>query len=185
MCCFSLYIMERPGVDAAARRNAAQKTGRRLCVDYREQYNKIYRYCYFRLRHKETAEDITQESFLQYLKHPEYGGEREPLKILYTIARNLCADEARRGGRISFVPQEELPEYASDSASEEDIICQARLREAMDALEEAEREIVFLKIVNEVPTAVIAKTLGISRFAVYRRCERALKLLRKEMEADL
>lgn len=154
-------------------------------MDYKEQYNKIYRYCYFRLRHRESAEDITQETFLQYLKHPEYGERGEPLKILYTIARNLCIDELRRGSRINLVSQDGITECAGDSPNEENIILQTRLREAMGALEEAEREIVFLRIVNEVPAAVIGRLLGISRFAVYRRCERALKLLRKEMEADL
>ena len=154
-------------------------------MDYKEQYNKIYRYCYFRLRHRESAEDITQETFLQYLRHPEYGRAGEPLKILYTIARNLCIDELRRGSRINLVSQDGITECVGDSPNEENIILQTRLREAMSALEEAEREIVFLRIVNEVPAAVIGRLLGISRFAVYRRCERALKLLRKEMEADL
>lgn len=153
-------------------------------MDYKEQYSKIYRYCYYRLRQRETAEDITQETFLQYLKHPEYGAERQPLKILYTIARNLCADEARRGKKISFVPQSDAgTEYGGVTEDEENIISRIRLREAMDTLEETEREIVFLKVVNEVPAAVIGKMLGLSRFAVYRRCERALKLLKKEMEA--
>lgn len=155
-------------------------------MDYKEQYTKIYRYCYYRLRQKETAEDITQETFLQYLKYPEYGAEKYPLKILYTIARNLCVDEARRGKRISFVPQE-TAEINRDSAltDEEQIIGRLRLREAMDTLEETEREIVFLKIVNGVPAAIIGKMIGLSRFAVYRRCEKALRHLKKEMEADV
>lgn len=29
-----------------------------------KQYDKIYRYCYFKLHNRHTAEDITQETFL-------------------------------------------------------------------------------------------------------------------------
>jgi len=34
-------------------------------MDLEEQYDKIYRYCYFKVRHCQTAEDITQETFLR------------------------------------------------------------------------------------------------------------------------
>lgn len=33
-----------------------------------EQYDKLYRYCYYRLHDVQTAEDITQEAFLKLLK---------------------------------------------------------------------------------------------------------------------
>ena len=32
-------------------------------MDLSEQYDKIYRYCYFKVHHCQTAEDITQETF--------------------------------------------------------------------------------------------------------------------------
>ena len=35
-------------------------------MDLEEQYDKIYRYCYFKVRHCQTAEDITQETFLRF-----------------------------------------------------------------------------------------------------------------------
>ena len=37
-------------------------------TDLDEQYDKIYRYCYMKLRHQQTAEDITQETFLRFLE---------------------------------------------------------------------------------------------------------------------
>ena len=35
-----------------------------MALDIEEQYDKIYRYCYYRLRNREQAEDITQETSL-------------------------------------------------------------------------------------------------------------------------
>lgn len=150
-------------------------------MDYQAEYGKIYRYCYYRLRHREAAEDAAQETFLRYLRHPEYQRAAQPLKILYAVARNLCTDEMRRNGRIHAASCEGAREDPGNP-TEEEILLRIRLREAMESLEETEREIVFLRVVNEVPAAVIAGLFGISRFAVYRRCERALKVLKKEME---
>ncbi len=39
-------------------------------MDIEEQYDKIYRFCYYRVKNKETAEDLTQETFLRFLKAP-------------------------------------------------------------------------------------------------------------------
>lgn len=68
-------------------------------MDLSEQYDKIYRYCYFKLGHRETAEDITQEAFFRYfdsIRSVRYEEQGKALRYLYTIARNLCIDEFRR-----------------------------------------------------------------------------------------
>ena len=67
-----------------------------MSIDVEEQYDKIYRYCYFKLHNRQTAEDITQETFLRYFQRYDHVTGREALKCLYTIARNLCIDEYRR-----------------------------------------------------------------------------------------
>lgn len=65
-------------------------------MDLEEQYDKIYRYCYFKLRHQQKAEDITQETFLRFLENTAYREQGKRLQYLYTIARNLCMDEFRK-----------------------------------------------------------------------------------------
>lgn len=67
-----------------------------MALDINEQYDKIYRFCYLRVSNRETAEDLTQETFLRYLEHPQYHNIDKTLQLLYTIARNLCNDEFRR-----------------------------------------------------------------------------------------
>ena len=37
-----------------------------MVLDIEEQYEKIYRYCFYRLRSREQAEDVTQEAFLRW-----------------------------------------------------------------------------------------------------------------------
>ncbi|MCM1362233.1 MAG: RNA polymerase subunit sigma-24, partial [Clostridiales bacterium] len=43
-----------------------------MSFDISDQYDKIYRYCYLRVKKREIAEDITQETFLRYLERPQY-----------------------------------------------------------------------------------------------------------------
>ena len=65
-------------------------------MDLEDQYDKLYRYCYFRVRDVQTAEDLVQETFLRWLDHYPGQREREALPTLYTIARNLCVDVTRQ-----------------------------------------------------------------------------------------
>ena len=64
-------------------------------MDIEEQYDKIFHYCYYRIRDKNVAEDITQEVFLRFYTS-NYVEQQKEIRYLYTIARNLCIDEYRK-----------------------------------------------------------------------------------------
>ena len=54
-------------------------------MDIEKVYDKLYRFVYFKIRDRETAEDITQETFLRYMKR--YGDDKGyNMKLMYTIA---------------------------------------------------------------------------------------------------
>ena len=67
-----------------------------MSADIGEQYDKVYRYCYFKVHDKRLAEDLTQETFLRYFMQHSYIHRGKQLAYLYTIARNLCIDYYRR-----------------------------------------------------------------------------------------
>lgn len=139
-----------------------------MSMDLEEQYDKIYRYCYFRLRNRETAEDITQETFLRYFEKYDLTTTEQAVKCLYTIARNLCIDEYRRK---SLLPLEEsfMPEQPTKGSDEEQLLTGLAVRTALSKLDRDEQELLLLKYVNEVSVSTIGQILGLSRFAVYRR----------------
>ena len=98
-------------------------------MDIREQYDKLFQYCYSRVSSRETAEDITQETFLRFLEHPEYQGKPHEIQYLYTIARNLCVDAYRKK------PPDELPEdLPDDHPGEAAWIDRIALRAVLDKL---------------------------------------------------
>ncbi|MCH5255280.1 MAG: sigma-70 family RNA polymerase sigma factor [Lachnospiraceae bacterium] len=144
-------------------------------INFAEQYDKIYRYCYFKLHRREVAEDITQETFLRYLEHYGDRGREWDLRYLYRIAHNLCVDEYRKS------MLEPLPEETSEHDYAEKTITILWLRNALEKLPEEEQEILLLRYANEVPNNVICEMLGLSRFALYRNMQKALRKLRKEL----
>ena len=147
-----------------------------MSIDIDEQYDKIYRYCFLRVRHKETAEDITQETFLRYLEHPHYNSVDKTLQLLYTIAGNLCFDEFRKKKTTELTDTE-----VSADDVEENVLSGVDLKQALNRLSAEDREIILLRFVNEVPVNVIAKLYNISRFALSRRIKRILATLHEYM----
>ena len=149
-----------------------------MSMDLEEQYDKIYRYCYFKVHQRETAEDITQETFLRFLDSSDYVNTGKALQYLYTIARNLCVDEYRKNK--TEVLDKDVEEVA-DNHSETDMMTRISVKMALEKLEEADRELLLLRYVNEVPVSVICKLYGISRFAVYRRLSQEAKDLKSKL----
>ena len=148
-------------------------------MDIEEQYDKIYRFCYLRVRHRETAEDITQETFLRYLEHPQYHSLDKTLQLLYTIAGNLCTDEFRKKTAVGLSETD-----ASDDDIEDSVLSKFSLKQALGRLDSTDREIILLRYINEVPVNVIGKIYNMSRFAVNRKIKRILDELHKDLEKE-
>ena len=144
-------------------------------MNYEEQYDKIYRYCYFRVRNEAIAEDITQETFLRFLENNTYQEKGYALHYLYTIARNLCVDEYRKRVEVPLIKD------VKEELLEDVWIEQLSVRFALEKLTEEERELILLRFVNEVPISVICKFQNCSRFALYRKINKILKKLKQDI----
>ncbi len=149
-------------------------------MDIEEQYDKIYRYCYFKLYDKRLAQDITQEAFLRLYRQGLSFDNGKELPYLYTIAKNLCIDEFRRKILDSI---EELENEATSDPSEEWIDALV-LKSVVSKLPNDEQELLFLRYANELPITSICKITGLSRFAVYRRLSKSLKWLNEELKKE-
>lgn len=145
-----------------------------MAIDLEDQYDKIYRYCYYRLRDRERAEDVTQETFLRWFASDTYRDRNQLLQYLYTVAGHLCVDEYRRP--VSLPLSEDVPDRESDP------LLSIALRAELDRLSQPDRELVLLRCVNEVPMAVLSRLYGQSRFALRRRLNGILKTLREALE---
>lgn len=144
-----------------------------MSIDIEEQYDKIYRYCYYKTGNATLAEDLTQEAFLKYFAQNSYMEYGKKLAYLYTVARNLCIDYFRR----------KQPEKLTDELQDTDFIerleMKSTVRQALQTLPEQEQELLLFRYANELSVGEIAAITGLSRFAVYRRIRSALASLKK------
>ena len=148
-------------------------------LDLSDQYDKIYRYCFFRLRDPDLAEDLTQETFLRFYRQISYKEEGKALAYLYTIARNLCLDAVRRARPAA--PLRETDPAPDPFAPAEQRIA---LRQAIEKLPADWQELLLLRYANDLPVGQIAALTGLSRFAVHRRIRSALAALRTMLQKE-
>lgn len=149
-----------------------------MSIDIQDYYDKIYKYCYFKVNDKEIAEDLTQQSFLKYLSQNNYIDQGKPLAYLYTIARNQCYDYYKK------IKIEPLSEDIEMNNNDEDILTKLAIRDAVKKLDSELNEIILLHFGSGFNVLEIAKLLGISRFSVHRKINNALKSLKKELKEE-
>lgn len=72
-------------------------------------YDDIYKYCYWKVKNHSDAEDLTQETFLRFVQTlSNYSEQGKPKALLYTIARNLCINLYKQARPLPLSEIEEL-----------------------------------------------------------------------------
>lgn len=148
-----------------------------MSLDIREQYDKIYRYCYFKVHNSSLAEDLTQETFLHYFSQTSYINRGKQLAYLYTIARNLCIDHYRK--RQTEELKEEIPENPM-----EQVETSLHLQMAVEKLPGDMQELILLRYVNELSVREICQITGLSRSSEYRMEKEALRRLKRMLREE-
>ncbi|WP_173385118.1 RNA polymerase sigma factor [Ruminococcus flavefaciens] len=148
-----------------------------MSIDINDQYDKIFRYCYYKIHDRDIAENLTQDTFLRFLESPHYRDIGKELHYLYTIAGNLCKDAFHRR------TAEELDENIADDKDYEDfILTNVALGNAIKNLPEEDKEIIILRYINDVPIGVLGELFGMSRFRMSRRIKGILRHLRQTLD---
>lgn len=145
-------------------------------MNLEDKYNKIYRYCYYRVRNKDLAEDLTQETFLRFIES-NYQEKGKEMNYLYTIAKNLCINEINKS-----VPTMQNDAIEDESVVDEDLVEKIYIRNLLMKLPDDDREVLILRYMNGETVSDISKLLGISRFALYRKIKNAKKELKNMLE---
>jgi RNA polymerase sigma-70 factor (ECF subfamily) len=144
------------------------------------------------------AEDVTQETFLRLIKGADaYERQAKFTTWLYTIARNLCIDAARRGKHRKAASLDAPLGDDDGSASLLDLVpdgglgvdrqaqsreLAVRMRAAIEALPDEQREIFLLREVADLQFNEIAAVVGCPENTVKSRMRYALEKLREALE---
>lgn len=168
--------------------------GFELSIDISVQYDKIYKYCYFKVGNCTVAQDLTQETFLKYLSQTQTPRitHSKPLAYLYTIAKNLCIDYYR-------TPKTESLDNAYDDITDDtisplphpqtikqisDFETNYSLQQALNTLPTDEQELLLLRYANELQINEISAITNTSRFAVSRKIKTALSHLKQILNKE-
>jgi RNA polymerase sigma-70 factor (ECF subfamily) len=143
------------------------------------------------------AEDVTQETFLRLVKGADaYERQAKFTTWLYTIARNLCVDAARRGKHRKAASLDapvdddagaSLLDLVPDGGAGVDRQAQSRelglrLRQAIESLPDEQREIFLLREVADLQFNEIAAVVGCPENTVKSRMRYALEKLREALD---
>ncbi|MER7673410.1 sigma-70 family RNA polymerase sigma factor [Kitasatospora sp. NPDC096128] len=135
------------------------------------------------------AEDLTQETFIRALHHPEIlsADHRTALPWLYRVARNLLIDQLRsRECRPVEVGSDDLDTAVGESAvavaDEIDALLTSWwVREALESLSDRHRAVVTQVYFENRSVNAAAEILGVPPGTVKSRCHYALRSLRSTL----
>lgn len=149
---------------------------------YKKYADKVYRYFWYRTGHqKDTAEDLTQETFLRAFKHLAHFQNRgySYLSYLLAIAHNVLANYYRSHKMIPLSAFEgiDIPFPEEITSYLEKKITIEQLQKALNTLSAAEKEITLMRYRDEMSIKEISKITGKSENAVKLILSRARKKL--------
>ena len=150
---------------------------------YRENAELVYRYVFSLTRNADLAEEVTQQTFYEAIRHPgNYRGEAALSTYLCGIAGNLMKKELSRRARENHVPIEEMTDLPEEGSAEDAAmgnLSRQELFRRIHALPEKTREVVYLRLSGELPFSEIGAILGESetwaRVTFYRAKQKLLE----------
>lgn len=158
---------------------------------------RIFRFIYLKTSSKETAEDLTSETFLrcwQYIKKKRDDGEAKIVKhnrispLLYKISRNLIIDYYRKKKDLIIEASEEEKNTIIDY--KQDILTEItkkqeveELRKAINGLKDDYQEVLILRYSEDLSMSEIADITGRKEGAIRVQIHRATKALEKIMKS--
>jgi RNA polymerase sigma-70 factor (ECF subfamily) len=152
---------------------------------YEDHVWNVYGFLAYRLRDRETAEDLTQATFERALRNwsrfdPRRGSERT---WLLAIAHNLLIDYHRSRRRRSLEPIDEMTE-GTMAGPEERFEASPELEEALSRLSDRECEVLALRYGGDLSGPETAALLGLTLANVQQIASRSLRKLRQLLGAS-
>ena len=145
-------------------------------------YGAVFRYCRGHCGDRETAEDLTQETFLRLFRSlAGYSEEGKFRAWLFLIAKRLCINEGKKVPTYPLEGEESLPSPRNDMARTDD---QDELRLLIEGLPPEQREAVYLRFGMGLSYRDIARATGCKLRTAQSRVAYALRNMRKRMRHE-
>ena len=154
-----------------------------------EKYSdKIFRHLYFRMRDREKALDLMQETFTKTFLYVKDGVKVENIQaFLYRVAHNLMIDEFKKSNKQKTVSLEAMAEEGitpgEDKSHEmkQKIDVEAMLSQ-LDKIPAQYRTVIVMRYIDDLSLPEIAEALQESENSIRVKLHRSLKKLRKVLK---
>lgn len=159
--------------------------------------NKIFRSIFLKVKNRDLADDIFQDTFIKIINTLNLGNYNEEGKFLpwaMRISHNLVIDYFRKSGKMKMVSEsssksEEFTIFNLLSSKEDNKLQEMSKNELMDQLvhlidhlPESQREMIRMRIFEDLSFKEIAENAGISINTALGRMRYAVLNLRKLIE---
>ena len=171
----------------------------------RKYYDEILHFCVYQLHDVDSAYDITQETFLRFIKNMDKLEYRNLKGYLLTVARNLCVDYWKVCKRETPVDFEQNSGYMySNESINSNETCSNGTSSGMNVLNSNEayeqvensmillgllaklpleqREVVVLRYYDDMKLSAISKIQGVSLSTVKSRLRLGIQHMKQFME---
>ena len=152
---------------------------------YDQYADAIFRHCYFRIHHRESARELMQDAFMQTWKYIASGKKVKNLKaFLYKTANNLVIDHIRRNKRRPEVSLDAMQEQGfnpgdnSDAEETRRKIDAKFVLKALHQIKQPYRDALIMRYIDDLAPAEIAAITGETANVVSVRLNRGIKMLR-------
>ena len=149
---------------------------------YNHYFERVYRFIYYRVSHKETAEDLTEEVFVKVfrnLRNLEQAAAFEGW--LFQISRNLVIDYYR--SKRPVVPLEEIENTLEYETNIVDLVNlqteQTIFIKLLKELSPEQQQVIKLKFLEDIDNAAIAKIMEKTEGAIRVIQHRAIAKLKE------
>lgn len=167
------------------------KTEKVFMESYEEFSDAIFRYALFQTSNKETALDITQDTFIKTWQYLQKGEEVENIRaFLYRVAKNLIIDYRRKKKSSSL---DQILEAGTDFTEQPNVLEEKeddfdrerdkeKILKTIDKIDEKYKEILLMRYVEEMSIKEIGDILEKSQnhisVMIHRGVEKLKKLLK-------
>lgn len=158
----------------------------RYLAAYDEHADALFRHVQLRVRDREAAVDLVQETFARAWLYLSEGKNIEYMRaFLYRVANNLIVDGSRKkkSSSLDKMMEEDGFEVKDESLKDPAEVPQAREALALlKSLEDIYRTAITMRFIEEMTPKEIAQELGVSENVVSVRIHRGIARLSKMME---
>ncbi len=158
-------------------------------IFYEKYHRLVYHIAYDHVQNRESAEDCTQEVFLQLAKNfhniNKDFDDKSVLNYVRIVSKNIAIDTYRKDKKhADRVVDTEITEFLNLKEKDFDIFDEMQLKDAINSLPPEYQTVFYLKYVCNYSGEEISKALNISKPLVRKRCMLGMQRVKAYLEGE-